>query len=308
MTEKNRYDFIIIGGGPAGLAAGLYAARARMKTVCLEKLTPGGALATTDAVENYPAYRSITGPDLVEKMVEHAKDFGMELRYTAANSIEVDGNDRIVQTDDGPLVAPAVLIASGAKINKLGVPGEEEFAGRGVSYCAVCDGAFFRDQDVVVIGGGDAAVDEGLYLTRLVSNVTIIHRRDELRASKILQERAFANEKVSFLWDTVVKEIQGDSVVSKVLVENVKSGEQSENSTNGVFVYVGSKPNTDFIKGLVDMDEAGHILADLHMATSVPGIYAAGDVRQASYRQAVTAAGDGCTAALAAEKYIESLH
>lgn len=308
MTENNRYDFIIIGGGPAGLAAGLYAARARMKTVCLEKLTPGGALATTDAVENYPAYRSITGPDLVEKMVEHAKDFGMELRYTAANSIEVDGNDRIVQTDDGPLVAPAVLIASGAKINKLGVPGEEEFAGRGVSYCAVCDGAFFRDQDVVVIGGGDAAVDEGLYLTRLVSNVTIIHRRDELRASKILQERAFANEKVSFLWDTVVKEIQGDGVVSKVLVENVKSGEQSENSTNGVFVYVGSKPNTDFIKGLVDMDEAGHILADLHMATSVPGIYAAGDVRQASYRQAVTAAGDGCTAALAAEKYIESLH
>lgn len=308
MTETNQYDFVIIGGGPAGLAAGLYAARARMKTLLLEKLTPGGALATTDAVENYPGYRSITGPDLVEKMVEHAKDFGMELRYSEVTSIELDGNDRIVQSDQGPIVAKAVLIASGAKINKLGVPGEEEYAGRGVSYCAVCDGAFFRDQDVVVIGGGDAAIDESLYLTRVVSNVTVIHRRDQLRASKILQERAFGNEKVSFLWDTVVKEIQGDGLVTQVVVENVKSGEQSVNPTQGVFVYVGSKPNTDFVKGLLEMDEAGHIITDLHMQTSVPGIYAAGDVRAASYRQAVTAAGDGCTAALAAEKYIESIH
>jgi thioredoxin reductase (NADPH) len=205
MTDTNSYEFIIIGGGPAGLAAGLYAARARMKTLCLEKLTPGGALATTDAVENYPGFRTITGPDLVEKMVEHAKDFGMELRYGEASSIELDGNDRIVHTDEGPVVTKAVLIASGAKINKLGIPGEEEYSGRGVSYCAVCDGAFFRDQEVVVVGGGDAAIDESLYLTRLVSSVTIIHRRDQLRASKILQERAFANEKVSFIWDTVVK-------------------------------------------------------------------------------------------------------
>lgn len=308
MTEANRYELIIIGGGPAGLAAGLYAARARMKTLCLERLTPGGALATTEDVENYPGFRAITGPDLVEKMLEHAKDFGMELSYSDANSIELDGTDRIVHTDEGPIVAKAVLIASGAKINKLGVPGEEEFAGRGVSYCAVCDGAFFRDQDVVVVGGGDAAIDEGLYLTRLVETVTVIHRRDQLRASKILQERAFANEKVSFMWEMVVREIHGDGMVKEVLLENVKTAEQSVHPTEGVFVYIGSKPNTDFVKGLVEMDEAGHIITDLHMQTSVPGIYAAGDVRIDSYRQAVTAGGDGCTAALAAEKYIESLH
>lgn len=308
MTEANRYEFIIIGGGPAGLAAGLYAARARMKTICLERLTPGGALATTEDVENYPGFRAITGPDLVEKMLEHAKDFGMELSYSDANSIELDGTDRIVHTDEGPIVAKAVLIASGAKINKLGVPGEEEFAGRGVSYCAVCDGAFFRDQDVVVVGGGDAAIDEGLYLTRLVETVTVIHRRDQLRASKILQERAFANEKVSFMWDMVVREIHGNGMVKEILLENVNTAEQSVHPTEGVFVYIGSKPNTDFVKGLVEMDEAGHIITDLHMQTSVPGIYAAGDVRIDSYRQAVTAGGDGCTAALAAEKYIESLH
>ena len=308
MTETNRYDFIIIGGGPAGLAAGLYAARARMKTLCMERLTPGGALATTDDVENYPGFRSITGPDLVDKMLEHAKDFGMELRFAEATGIDLEGDDRIVHTDEGPLVSKAVLIATGAKITKLGVPGEEEFSGRGVSYCAVCDGAFFRDQDVVVVGGGDAAVDESLYLTRLVSNVTIIHRRDQLRASKILQERAFANKKISFLWDSVVKEIGGDAMVNQVEVENVKTGERSVVATQGVFVYIGSKPNTDFVKGLVEMDESGHIITDHHMLSSVPGIYAAGDVRAASYRQAVTAAGDGCTAALAAEKYIESLH
>lgn len=308
MTEANRYELIIIGGGPAGLAAGLYAARARMKTLCLERLTPGGALATTEDVENYPGFRAITGPDLVEKMLEHAKDFGMELSYSDANSIELDGTDRIVHTDEGPFVAKAVLIASGAKINKLGVPGEEEFAGRGVSYCAVCDGAFFRDQDVVVVGGGDAAIDEGLYLTRLVETVTVIHRRDQLRASKILQERAFANEKVSFMWEMVVREIHGNGMVKEILLENVKTAEQSVHPTDGLFVYIGSKPNTDFVKGLVGMDEAGHIITDLHMQTSVPGIYAAGDVRIDSYRQAVTAGGDGCTAALAAEKYIESLH
>ena len=308
MTEANRYELIIIGGGPAGLAAGLYAARARMKTLCLERLTPGGALATTEDVENYPGFRAITGPDLVEKMLEHAKDFGMELSYSDANSIELDGTDRIVHTDEGPFVAKAVLIASGAKINKLGVPGEEEFSGRGVSYCAVCDGAFFRDQDVVVVGGGDAAIDEGLYLTRRVETVTVIHRRDQLRASKILQERAFANEKVSFMWEMVVREIHGNGMVKEILLENVKTAEQSVHPTDGLFVYIGSKPNTDFVKGLVEMDEAGHIITDLHMQTSVPGIYAAGDVRIDSYRQAVTAGGDGCTAALAAEKYIESLH
>ncbi len=308
MTEANRYELIIIGGGPAGLAAGLYAARARMKTICLERLTPGGALALTEDVENYPGFRAITGPDLVDKMLEHAKDFGMELSYSDASSIELDGTDRIVHTDEGPIVAKAVLIASGAKINKLGVPGEEEFAGRGVSYCAVCDGAFFRDQDVVVVGGGDAAIDEGLYLTRLVETVTVIHRRDQLRASKILQERAFANEKVSFMWDMVVREIHGNGMVKEILLENVNTAEQSVHPTEGVFVYIGSKPNTDFVKGLVEMDEAGHIITDLHMQTSVPGIYAAGDVRIDSYRQAVTAGGDGCTAALAAEKYIESLH
>lgn len=289
------------------MAAGLYAARARLKTLCLEKLTPGGALATTDAVENYPGFRSIAGPELVEKMLKHAQDFGMELRYSEATGIELEDTDRIVQTTDGPLVAKAVLIASGAKIRKLEVPGEEEFAGRGVSYCAVCDGAFFRDQDVVVVGGGDAAVDESLYLTRLVKSVTIIHRRDKLRASKILQERALANEKISFLWDTVVREIQGSSTVEQVVVENVKSSERSVLATQGVFVYIGSKPNTDFVRGLVEMDETGHIITDLHMQTSVPGIFAAGDVRAASYRQAVTAGGDGCTAALAAEKYIESI-
>ncbi|MEE9325276.1 MAG: thioredoxin-disulfide reductase [Dehalococcoidia bacterium] len=300
------YDVVIIGGGPAGLAAGLYAARARLRTLLIDKGMIGGQIALTDRVENYSGFPGgISGTDLSMAMHEQATKFGMETLYSAVEAIEVDGRYRVVKTtDEGEFRAKTVIITSGSEHKKLGVPGEKEFAARGVSYCAVCDGAFFKDKVVAVVGGGDAAIDEGLFLTKFASKVIVIHRRDQLRAFKILQERAFANPKMEFIWDTVVESITGNGEVEALSLINVKTEERSNLKVGGVFIYIGLQPNTDFTNGLLTLDSGRHILVNDKMETGVPGILAAGDIRQQSARQVVSAAGDGATAAITAEKYI----
>lgn len=300
------YDVVIIGGGSAGLAAGLYAARARLRTLLIDKGMIGGQIALTDRVENYPGFpEGITGTDLSMAMHEQATKFGMETLYSAVEAVEVDGRYRVVKTtDEGEFRAKTVIVTSGSEHKKLGVPGEKEFAARGVSYCAICDGAFFKDKVVAVVGGGDAAIDEGLFLTKFASKVIVIHRRDQLRASKILQERAFANPKMEFIWDTVVESIAGNGEVEALNLINVKTEERSNLKVGGVFIYIGLQPNTDFTNGLLTLDNGGHILVNDKMETGVPGILAAGDIRQQSARQVVSAAGDGATAAITVEKYI----
>jgi thioredoxin reductase (NADPH) len=298
------YEIVIIGGGPAGLAAGLYAARARRKTVLLEKGVIGGQIALTELVENYPGVPSVNGFDLAETMLKQAESYGMETRYEAVASVVPEGQSWLVRTAEDELAAKAVIITAGADYNKLGVPGEERLTGRGVSYCATCDAAFFKDQHVVVVGGGDAALDEGLFTTRHVSKVTVVHRRDQLRAGAILQERAFANPKMEFVWNTVVTEILGEDEVTGVQLHNRETGEDSTLDVAAVFIFIGQHPNTDFLKGLVELDEGGHIVVNEWMETGVPGLYAAGDARRNSARQVVSSAGDGATAAIAAEHYI----
>jgi len=299
------YDLIIIGGGPAGLAAGLYACRAGLKTVLLERGIPGGQIALTGVVENYPGIESISGIGLAEAMQKHAEKYGLQIEYFTVEKVDFSKKVKWVCNDYGTdFEAKAVILATGADHARLNVPGEEEFAGRGVSYCAVCDGAFFRDKHVAVIGGGDSAIDEGLYLTRTASKVTVIHRRDQLRAEKILQQRAFANPKMEFIWDTVVERFNGDDQLKTLSLRNVKTNERREFPVDGVFVYVGLTPNTAFLKGAVAMDERGYVPTNEKMETNVPGVYAVGDIRPNTLRQVVTAAADGAIAAIQAEKYI----
>ena len=298
------YDLLIIGGGPTGLAAGLYGTRSRLKTMILERGLVGGQLTVTEEVENYPGIESILGPELGEKMLQQATKFGLETTYTEVESVELEGKYKKVVTADGEYQAKALVIATGSTYVKLNVPGEEEFAGRGVSYCAVCDGAFFRDQELIVVGGGDAAVEEGSYLTRFASKVTIVHRRDELRATQILQERAFANPKMEFLWSHTVQEIKGNGLVDSVVVKDLKADRMFEKPVSGVFVYVGLSPNNQFLNGALPADEFGHLHVNLKMETKFPGVFAAGDIRQQSSRQVASAVGDGATAAIFAEKYI----
>ncbi|MDA1096770.1 MAG: thioredoxin-disulfide reductase, partial [Chloroflexi bacterium] len=298
------YDLLIIGGGPTGLAAGLYGTRSRLKTMILERGLVGGQLTVTEEVENYPGIESILGPELGQKMLEHASKFGLETTYTDVESVELEGKYKKVMTADGEYQAKALIIATGSTYLKLNVPGEEEFAGRGVSYCAVCDGAFFRDQELIVVGGGDAAVEEGTYLTRFASKVTIVHRRDELRATRILQERAFANPKMEFLWSHTIQEIKGNGLVDSVMVKDLKADRLFEKPVSGVFVYVGLAPNNQFLAGALPADELGHLHVNLKMETKFPGVFAAGDIRQQSSRQVASAVGDGATAAIFAEKYI----
>jgi thioredoxin reductase (NADPH) len=300
------YDIAIIGAGPAGLAAGLYAARARRKSIIFEKNVTGGQIALTSTVENYPGIIEINGFDLGQAMLQQAELHGLETAYTTINTIDSEGRYHILHTDDGDYRAKTVILTGGADYNRIGIPGEERLTGFGVSYCGTCDAAFFKDMDVAVVGGGDAAMDESMFISRYASKVTVIHRRDELRASKILQERAFANPKIDFIWNTVVTEVEGDKEVASARLLNVLTGAESALPVAAVFVFIGQTPNTGFMNGLVEMDEGGHVLVNLWMETSTPGIYAAGDIRAQSARQVVTGAGDGATAAIRADHYISN--
>ena len=296
------YDVAILGAGAAGLAAGLYTTRAMMKTVILEQLGPGGQLLITDVIDNYPGFPDgVTGQELAAKMDQQTARFGAETEYTEVMGInDIEKPVKTVHTDGRDFTAKTIIIASGGAHNKLGVSGEDVFAGRGVSYCAVCDGNFFRGQDVVVVGGGDSAMDEGHYLTGMVNSVTFIHRRDELRATKVLQERAFGNEKVKFLWSHVVEEFRGSEFLDRALVKNLKTDELYELPMAAAFIYVGFHPNTDYLKDLLELDAGGHVCTDINMRTVIPGVYACGDARAESTRQLGAAVGDGITAALSA--------
>ena len=298
------YDTIIIGAGPAGMTAALYAARSNLKVALIEGGLPGGQMNNTSDIENYPGYANISGPELAEKMFEPLENLGVEHLYGFVENIEDHGDVKKVITDDEEFETRTVIVATGSKHRLLGVPGEEELNSRGVSYCAVCDGAFFRDQDLLVVGGGDSAVEEAIFLTQFAKSVTIVHRRDELRAQKVLQDRAFANEKINFIWDSVVKEIKGENRVESVVIENVKTNQVTEHAFGGVFIYVGLDPVSDFTKDLQIQDESGWIVTDDHMKTSVTGVFAVGDVRQKDLRQVTTAVGDGAIAGQEAYKYI----
>lgn len=301
------YDVAIIGGGPAGLAAGLYASRSRMSAIILEKAKWGGQAGTTEELENYPGSIEMpTGPKLMERMKNQAEAFGTELVKDEVASLDVSGKVKKLKLGSGKEIsAKSVIIATGAQPMMLGVPGEMELRGKGVSYCATCDADFFVELEVVVVGGGDAAVEEAIYLTKFAEKVTIVHRRDEFRAAKSIVEKAMNNEKIDILWNTVVEEIYGDGIVEGVKLKNVKTGEVTDFRTDGVFMFVGTKPISEFAKGVVEMDEKGYIKADEEMRTSVEGVFAAGDVRVKSLRQVITAAADGAIAAVNAEKYIE---
>jgi thioredoxin reductase (NADPH) len=305
-VPRQAYDIVIIGGGPAGLAAGIYAARARRRTVLLEKGVIGGQIALTELVENYPGVPSVNGFDLAQTMLKQAESYGLETQSVAVTALERNGKRWLVRTAEDEYAAKAVIVTAGADYNKLGVPGEERLTGRGVSYCATCDAAFFKGQHVAVVGGGDAAMDEGLFTTRYADRVIAIHRRDQLRAGAILQERAFANPKMEFVWNTVVTEILGNGAVSGVKLRNRKTGEESTMDLAAVFVFIGQHPNTDFLRGIASLDEGGHILVNEWMETELPGLYAAGDARQNAARQVISSAGDGATAAIAAEHYLSS--
>lgn len=298
------YDTIIIGAGPAGMTAALYAARSNLKVALIEGGLPGGQMNNTSDIENYPGYANISGPELAEKMFEPLENLGVEHLYGFVENVEDHGDVKKVITADEEFETRTVIVATGSKHRLLGVPGEEELNSRGVSYCAVCDGAFFRDQDLLVVGGGDSAVEEAIFLTQFAKSVTIVHRRDELRAQKVLQDRAFANDKIKFIWDSVVREIKGENCVESVVIENVKSSQVTEQAFGGVFIYVGLDPVSDFTKDLHIQDQAGWIVTDDHMKTSVAGVFAVGDVRQKDLRQVTTAVGDGAIAGQEAYKYI----
>lgn len=302
------YDVVIIGAGPGGLTAALYASRANLSVMILDRGIYGGQMNNTAAIENYPGFESILGPDLSERMYKSSTQFGADFGYGAVQSVEDKGNVKIIHTDDGDYEAKALIIATGSQYKKIGVPGENELSGRGVSYCAVCDGAFFKDQDVAVIGGGDSAVEEGIYLTQLVKSVTIIHRRDQLRAQKILQDRAFKNDKIKFVWNADVKEItSADDKVSGVKYVDKKTGEEHIVPAKGAFIYVGIKPMTEPFKDLGVLDEDGWINTNEHMQTNIPGIFAVGDVRKKDLRQVATAVGEGGIAGQQAYSYIQEL-
>jgi len=300
-------EVVVIGAGPAGLAAALYAGRARLSTVVLERGAAGGQASTTHLIENYPGFPDgVTGPDLMQRMQQQALRFGAEFRYSEVQGLAAAGDGRgfLIRTSDGDLRAPAVIIATGTEPVKLGVPGEDRLRGAGVSYCATCDGAFFRNRRVLVVGGGDSAIVEALFLTRFASRVTVVHRRDELRATKVLQEDAFKNPKIDFAWNSVVEEILGQDKVDGVILKDTKTGERRRMDADGVFVAVGSRPDTGFVAGLADLDPQGYVKTDDRMRTRTAGLFAAGDVRAKTVRQVVTAVADGAVAAVEAERYM----
>ena len=305
------YDIIIIGAGPAGLSAALYAGRARMKTLLIEREKDGGQIVTTAEIENYPGcLKEESGSSLIERMSKQAAYFGAEKVYDNITEVNFTGEIKKLKGEKNEYLAKTIILATGASPRLIGCPGEKEYAGKGVSYCATCDGAFFEDMEIFVVGGGDTAVEEALYLTKFGRKVTIIHRRDELRAAKSIQEKAKINPKMHFIWDSVVKEVKGDGILNTILLENVKTGEltelhaDEEDMTFGLFVFVGFTPKTDLFRGMIEM-ENGYIKTNEDMKTNVPGVFAAGDLRIKSLRQVITAAADGAIAAVQAEKYLE---
>jgi thioredoxin reductase (NADPH) len=310
MSARHRYEVVIVGGGPAGLCAALYAGRGMLKTVLLERGVPGGELLNTEWIEDYPGFKKIKGRELAQAMTEHAREFGAEIRQENVESIvrRDDGVFEVATTLGGIYEAPAVILTAGGTPNKLGVPGEVEYAGRGVSYCAVCDGAFFKGETVAVVGGGDAAVEEADYLTRYAERVYVIHRRDEFRASKLLQERLFANPKIEVIWNRrVVELIGGPSGLVSISLEDTVTGARSSLPATGCFVFIGFSPNSGLVKQHFAHDPSGYMLTDDRMMTSIPGLFAAGDLRVQLTRQVTTAVGDATTAAIAVEKYLTQL-
>lgn len=307
MTEK--YDVIIIGAGPGGLTAALYASRANLSVLMLDRGLYGGQMNNTDAIDNYPGFSEIKGPELGEKMYNSVMKFGAKFEYGDVQSVTIEGDQKIVKTDTGEYSAPALIIATGADHRHLGVPGEDEYSGKGVSYCAVCDAAFFKDEDIAVIGGGDSAIEEGIYLAQSAKSVTVIHRRDKLRAQPTLQKRAFANPKMHFIWNGLTQSIDGDgNKVTGVTYKDKETGEEKHLKARGVFIYVGVIPQTAPFKDLGVTDENGWIPTDEHMRTKVDGIFALGDVRAKDLRQIANAVGDGSIAGQQAYNYLQDLN
>ena len=312
LSKKEIHDVIIIGGGPAGLTAGIYTSRARISTLLIEKLGIGGQASITDRIENYPGFiKGISGPELIRNMEEQAKSFGVRTVFGEVTRVEVSDEGTIkrvfVHDDPEPFQCLSIIVAAGHEQRRLGVPGETEFTGRGVSYCATCDGAFFKDLAVAVVGGGDVAVEEALFLTRFVSKVYIVHRRDRLRATKILQERAAGNDKIVFVFDSALDEVSGQTTVDGVKVRNVKTGQTKVLAVDGVFVFIGWNPSLSFLGTVVDRSEDGYIIVDKEMMTSREGIFACGDCCKKKLRQIVAACGDGATAAFSAQHYVEMI-
>lgn len=307
MSDERTFDVIIVGGGPAGLCAAMYAGRGMLNAVLLERGLPGGELLNTELIEDYPGFESILGRELAEKMTAHAVKFGARIVQDTVDAIErrADGQFHVTTAMGHTYLAPTVILTAGGTPNKLEIPGELEYAGRGVSYCAVCDGAFFRGHTIAVVGGGDAAVEEAEYLTRYAARVYLIHRRDELRASKILQERLFANPKIEVIWNSVVTEaVGGPGGLEELVLEDTVTGAESRLPVTGLFIFIGFTPNSGLVKGHVEHDPAGYLLTDSRMMTSIPGLFAAGDLRVQLTRQITTAVGDATTAAIAVEKYL----
>jgi thioredoxin reductase (NADPH) len=301
----NNYEVIIIGGGPSGLSAGLYSSRARLNSLLVEKGMVGGQIVSAERVDNYPGFlEGISGFNLSQLMHQQAAKYGLKTIIAEATGIKLGEEQKEVKTTEGNFTAKAVIIASGSERRKLSIPGEEKFMGRGVSYCATCDAAFFREVPVAVVGGGDVAITEALHLAKFAAKVTIIHRRDQLRASRILQEKAFSEPKIQFLWNAIVDEIDGEDLVKRIKLREVKTGEKSTLEVAGVFISIGLKPSTDYLKRILPLDPAGYIITNDKMETEIPGIFAAGDIRHDSARQAITAAGDGATAAIFAEQFL----
>jgi len=301
------YDVVIIGGGPAGLASGVYTSRGGMRTLILEKMAIGGQAVLTEKIENYPGFSDgIGGLELLSRFEQQAKKFGCEIKFEEVKKIE-RANNKILVSAGEVYESLAVILAVGSSPRKLNIPGEKEFTGRGVSYCATCDGPFFRDKTVAVVGGGDSAVEEAIYLTKFAAKVYLIHRRDRLRAAKILQERAFSNKKIEFVWNSVPVEISGENFVEKIFLKNLKTDQNSSLVVNGVFVFAGNIPNTAFLDGFVELDKNGFIIVNGEMKTSQDGFFAAGDCVSKKLYQVVTAAGDGATAAFSAQKFVEEL-
>lgn len=308
MTESSHTHTkcLIVGSGPAGMSAALYAARANLEPIVLTGMNLGGQVANTADVENYPGFpEGIQGPELVDLFQAQAERFGAEFVFDNASAVDFSERPFKVSSYSGDYQAESLILATGASVRHLGVPGEEEFTGRGVSYCGTCDGHFFQEKDLIVVGGGDSALEEGIFLTRYANSVTIVHRRDELRGGIYLENKARENPKISFMWDTIVTEIHGDKSVHAVTLQDTKTGEEKEHPIDGVFVFIGHIPNTSLFEGVLDMDERGYLVVDSHMHTNVPGVYAAGEVADSHFQQIVTSAGMGCAAAMEAVDFLE---